>query len=51
MNPASSVAGFMLANPKAQYFGVGPVQPDQLESYAARWNSSVTEVLTLLNNQ
>lgn len=51
MNPASSVAGFMLANPKAQYFGVGPVQPDQLESYAARWNTSVTEVLTLLNNQ
>lgn len=51
MNPASSVSGFMLANPKAHYFNVGPVQPDQLESYARRLNITVNEVLTLLNNQ
>jgi 5-methyltetrahydrofolate--homocysteine methyltransferase len=36
MWPAASVSGWYFANPKAQYFGVGKVYPDQLEDYAGR---------------
>jgi 5-methyltetrahydrofolate--homocysteine methyltransferase len=36
MQPASSSCGIILANPQADYFGVGKIQPDQLEAYARR---------------
>ena len=36
MWPASSVSGFYLAHPQAQYFAVGKVAKDQVESYAQR---------------
>ena len=36
MLPASSVSGYYLAHPDAQYFGVGKIERDQVEDYAAR---------------
>ncbi len=36
MLPASSVSGFYLAHPQAQYFNVGRIGEDQLKDYAAR---------------
>ncbi len=36
MWPASSVAGWYFSHPEAKYFGVGQVDDDQLEDYAAR---------------
>ena len=36
MRPGSSVCGIYLAHPSARYFGVGRIEPDQLEDYAAR---------------
>ncbi|MFY7653178.1 MAG: methionine synthase [Chitinophagaceae bacterium] len=36
MYPASSVCGWYFAHLESQYFGVGKIQPDQLENYAAR---------------
>jgi 5-methyltetrahydrofolate--homocysteine methyltransferase len=36
MTPASSVSGFYLAHPEAQYFNVGPIGVDQLADWAAR---------------
>jgi 5-methyltetrahydrofolate--homocysteine methyltransferase len=43
MHPASSVSGFYFAHPQAQYFGVGKINPDQIEDYAARKKCSVEE--------
>ena len=34
--PASSVSGFYLAHPQAQYFAVGKIGRDQVEDYARR---------------
>jgi 5-methyltetrahydrofolate--homocysteine methyltransferase len=36
MLPAASVSGLYFAHPQARYFGVGRLDRDQLESYAAR---------------
>lgn len=36
MYPASSVCGWYFSHPESRYFGVGKIQPDQLESYAKR---------------
>jgi len=36
MFPASSVCGWYFSNPQSQYFGVGKIQPDQLEDYTKR---------------
>ena len=41
MSPASSVAGYYFWHPDAQYFGVGKIEKDQVESYAARKGMSV----------
>jgi 5-methyltetrahydrofolate--homocysteine methyltransferase len=44
MNPASSVSGFYLANPSAQYFNVGPIGLDQVNDLANRTSRSSEEV-------
>jgi 5-methyltetrahydrofolate--homocysteine methyltransferase len=36
MSPASAVSGFYFAHPESQYFAVGKVSRDQIESLAAR---------------
>lgn len=36
MLPASSVSGFYFSHPASCYFGVGKIQPDQLEDFAKR---------------
>ncbi|MCA6485779.1 MAG: methionine synthase, partial [Chitinophagaceae bacterium] len=43
MYPASSVCGWYIAHPKSQYFGVGKIQRDQLESYSARKSMALEE--------
>jgi len=48
MLPAASVCGYYFAHPKAEYFALGPVLPDQLEDYARRKDCSVDEVRRLL---
>jgi len=44
MTPAASVSGIYLAHPRARYFNVGPVDRDQVISYAARKDQPVAEV-------
>ena len=44
MIPASSVCGFMVVHPLAQYFAVGRIGQDQLADYAARRGGDVGEV-------
>ncbi|MEM7675161.1 MAG: vitamin B12 dependent-methionine synthase activation domain-containing protein, partial [Myxococcota bacterium] len=36
MMPAASVSGLYFAHPKAAYFGVGKISPDQVQDYAQR---------------
>jgi 5-methyltetrahydrofolate--homocysteine methyltransferase len=45
MDPAASVAGWYFAHPQARYFGVGRVDRDQVEDYAARkgWTTEEAE--------
>jgi 5-methyltetrahydrofolate--homocysteine methyltransferase len=45
MFPAAAVSGWYFAHPQAQYFAVGKVDKDQVESYTARKQQdlSVTE--------
>jgi methionine synthase / methylenetetrahydrofolate reductase(NADPH) len=45
MTPASSVSGWYLSHPEAQYFGIGRVGRDQVEDYARRkgWNVEEAE--------
>ena len=43
MNPGSSVSGLYFFHPKARYFGVGRMLPDQLEDYAKRKGISIDE--------
>jgi 5-methyltetrahydrofolate--homocysteine methyltransferase len=43
MLPASSVSGFYLSHPEAQYFAVGRIGRDQVEDYALRSGMSVEE--------
>ncbi|MBQ9335709.1 MAG: methionine synthase [Lentisphaeria bacterium] len=44
MIPASSVCGFMIVHPQAQYFAIGRIGADQLTDYAARRGGEVSEV-------
>ncbi|MBR0847850.1 methionine synthase [Bradyrhizobium diazoefficiens] len=43
MWPGSSVSGLYFANPASYYFGVGKIERDQVEDYAARKGMSVAE--------
>jgi 5-methyltetrahydrofolate--homocysteine methyltransferase len=44
MYPASSVCGWYFSHPQSQYFGVGKIQPDQLEDYTQRKGMSKEEM-------
>ncbi|WP_441240160.1 methionine synthase [Tardiphaga sp. 768_D3_N2_1] len=44
MWPGSSVSGLYFSHPESYYFGVGKIERDQVEEYAARKNMSVAEV-------
>jgi 5-methyltetrahydrofolate--homocysteine methyltransferase len=43
MWPGSSVSGLYFGNPESYYFGVGKIERDQVEDYAARKGWSVAE--------
>jgi 5-methyltetrahydrofolate--homocysteine methyltransferase len=43
MWPGSSVSGLYFSNPESFYFGVGKIERDQVEDYAARKGFEVTE--------
>ena len=45
MNPPASVSGLYFAHPEAHYFGVGRIEKDQVEDYAARkgWELKTAE--------
>ncbi len=44
MFPAAAVSGIYLSHPRARYFAVGRIGPDQLQDYAARKRESVLQV-------
>lgn len=44
MYPASSVCGWYFANPESRYFGVGKIEKDQVEDYAARKGMPLEEI-------
>jgi 5-methyltetrahydrofolate--homocysteine methyltransferase len=44
MWPGSSVSGLYFSNPESFYFGVGKIERDQVEDYAARKEMTVAEV-------
>jgi 5-methyltetrahydrofolate--homocysteine methyltransferase len=44
MYPAASVCGWYFSHPQSQYFGVGKIQPDQLEDYILRKEMSKDEM-------
>ena len=50
MNPASSVSGFYLANPQAQYFNVGQIGLDQVNHLASRSNRSVDDTIRAVSS-
>jgi 5-methyltetrahydrofolate--homocysteine methyltransferase len=43
MYPASSVSGWYFAHPESKYFGVGKIETDQLNDYAARKSMPIDE--------
>jgi 5-methyltetrahydrofolate--homocysteine methyltransferase len=45
MTPPSSVSGLYFAHPRAEYFGVGKIDPDQVADYARRkgWDVATAE--------
>ena len=43
MLPTAAVSGFYFAHPESAYFGVGRIERDQVEDYAARKGWSVEE--------
>jgi 5-methyltetrahydrofolate--homocysteine methyltransferase len=43
MWPGSAVSGFYFSHPDARYFGVGKIEKDQVEDYAARKGWSLAE--------
>ena len=43
MWPGSSVSGLYFSHPESYYFGVGKIERDQVEDYAARKGMSVAE--------
>jgi 5-methyltetrahydrofolate--homocysteine methyltransferase len=48
MLPAASVCGYYFSHPRAEYFVLGQILPDQLEDYARRKDCSIEEVRRLL---
>jgi len=44
MWPGSSVSGLYLSHPESFYFGVGKIERDQVEDYAARKAMTVAEI-------
>jgi 5-methyltetrahydrofolate--homocysteine methyltransferase len=44
MWPGASVSGLYFASPESYYFGVGKIERDQVEDYAARKGMSIAEV-------
>src|ERR1700746_522821 len=44
MWPGASVSGLYFAHPESYYFGVGKIERDQVEDYAARKGMTVGEV-------
>src|SRR5690606_21533463 len=44
MWPGSSVSGLYLSHPESFYFGVGKIERDQVEDYAARKGVELTEM-------
>jgi 5-methyltetrahydrofolate--homocysteine methyltransferase len=51
MWPGSSVSGFYYAHPESRYFGVGKIERDQVEDYAARKGWTVAEAERWLGPQ
>ena len=49
MYPAASVCGWYFSHPQSTYFGVGRLQPDQLEDYARRKEVPLEEVTRWLS--
>ena len=43
MYPAASVSGFYFMHNEAKYFGLGKIEKDQVEHYAARKGQTVQE--------
>ena len=43
MYPAASVCGWYFSHPQSQYFGIGKIQEDQLNDYAARKRMPIEE--------
>ncbi|SMC64029.1 methionine synthase [Polynucleobacter kasalickyi] len=50
MNPASSVSGFYLANPEAQYFNVGQIGLDQVNHLANRSQRTVDDTIRAVSS-
>ena len=48
MLPTAAVCGYYFAHPRAEYFVLGPVLPDQLEDYALRKGETVEKIRLLL---
>lgn len=44
MLPAASVSGYYFSHPQSQYYGVGKLNKEMIEDYAARKNVSVEEI-------
>ncbi|WP_461534793.1 methionine synthase [Spongorhabdus nitratireducens] len=51
MFPAASISGWYFSHPQAQYFGVGKIGRDQLESYADRKGMSLEAAEKWLSSQ
>lgn len=50
MYPASSVSGWYFSHPESKYFGVGKIDKDQVEDYAAEKGMTVPETERWLNS-
>lgn len=44
MYPGAAVSGFYFSHPDSKYFGIGKIEKDQVEDYAARKGMSVADV-------
>ena len=48
MSPAASVSGWCFSHPDSKYFGVGKLNKDQVEDYAARKALQISQAEQLL---
>ena len=48
MSPAASVSGWCFSHPDSKYFGVGKLNKDQVEDYAARKALQLSQAEQLL---